>query len=553
LATFVASLETQSASQPASTRLQPASAANDYPFAIRLVTALTPLAVLAHGYHPYAEDGGLYAAGVKYLLDPALYPHSAAFVLEPTRLSIFAPAIAALARAVPVTPDAQLHTVLPIALFALHLSSIWVTLFATWMLSARCWPDRTARAGAVALLAGWLGLPVAGTALLLMDPYLTARSFATPCMALALAAALDATSPTLVPRTRRRACALCAASLAIAAAMHPLMAAYAIAATLTLLSLRSPRRNIEIWATAALSVSALALAAVSQHLAKPESFAYLSIASSRTYWFPALWRWYELAGLAAPLAILAILAWPRNNRPAPARAAQPAPPQPSIRLLARMAVLTSATSWLVATLFARAQLAAHPIARIQPLREFQVVYLIMTLALGAKLGESLLRRNPWRWGAAALLLGTPMLLASRATFPNSPHIELPAASPQNPWQQAFLWVRTNTPKEALFALDPDYINAPGEDAQCFRAIAERSALPDYSKDGGEASIAPALTDAWTTGQTAQRNLNSPATTDAARSAALRPLGVDWLVLNRTSPTRLECPYRNAAVQVCRLP
>ena len=72
--------------------------------------------------------------------------------------------------------------------------------------------------------------------------------------------------------------------------------------------------------------------------------------------------------------------------------------------------------------------------------------------------------------------------------------------------QAFLWIRGNTPKDALFALDADYINAPGEDAQSFRAIAERSALPDYSKDGGEASIAPDLTAAWSIGQAAQRGL-----------------------------------------------
>ena len=78
---------------------------------------------------------------------------------------------------------------------------------------------------------------------------------------------------------------------------------------------------------------------------------------------------------------------------------------------------------------------------------------------------------------------------------------------RNLWVQAFVWIRGNTPKDALFALDADYINAAGEDAQCFRAIAERSALPDYSKDGGEASIAPELADAWAIGQAAQQRLS----------------------------------------------
>ena len=52
-------------------------------------------------------------------------------------------------------------------------------------------------------------------------------------------------------------------------------------------------------------------------------------------------------------------------------------------------------------------------------------------------------------------------------------------------------------------LDSHYITSPGEDAQSFRAIAERSAMPDYSKDGGEASIMPGLTSAWMSGVVAQ--------------------------------------------------
>ena len=77
-------------------------------------------------------------------------------------------------------------------------------------------------------------------------------------------------------------------------------------------------------------------------------------------------------------------------------------------------------------------------------------------------------------------------------------------------------------------------------------------IRDSSKDGGEASIAPQLTAAWTLAQSAQRNLSAPATTDAERLAALRPFGVTWVVLQSTASTHLDCPYRNAAVTVCRL-
>ena len=84
-----------------------------------------------------------------------------------------------------------------------------------------------------------------------------------------------------------------------------------------------------------------------------------------------------------------------------------------------------------------------------------------------------------------------MICAERTTFPASRHLELPGAlvwkssgSKGNAWEQAFVWISRNTPKNAMFALDAEYITKPGEDAQGFRAIAERSVLPDYSKDGG---------------------------------------------------------------------
>jgi hypothetical protein len=497
-------------------------------------------------------------AGVNRLLDPALYPHSTAFVLEPMRHSLFAPTVAAAVRLTRLS--------LPVVLLALHLASIWLTLFAAWMLAARCWPSRPARAGAVVLLACWLALPIAGTALLFMDPYATARSLSTPAMVLALACALDMTergSP-FNPQKRQRGLFLCAASLAVAAAMHPLMAAYALGATLMLLAARAPNRTLRPCATAALAASALALAACLQAVARPESADTIRVALTRTYWFPAQWRWYELLGLAAPLAILSIFAFRKPGAPSIAhlRSGSPASLLAGVRMggmneasraLARMAVAVGATSCLIALLFARAAAPTHLIARLQPLRAFQIVYLVLTLTLGATLGERLLRRIPWRWAAAILLLGGISFAAGRIAFPNSNHLELPGTAPRNPWAQAFLWARDHTPKDALFALDADYINAPGEDAQCFRAIAQRSALADYSKDGGEASIAPELTAEWVRGQAAQQGLSAPSTSDAARLSELRPLGVSWVVLQAGASTRFDCPFANSAVKLCRLP
>jgi hypothetical protein len=585
LATSVAAIESQSGSEQIAQIARVdrggfVAPRRERVFPLLLVSALTIFAVSVNGYHPFAEDGGLYLAGVNRLLDPALYPHATAFVLEPMRHSLFAPTVAAAVRLTRLP--------LPAVLLALHLASIWATLFAAWMLAARCWPSRRARAGAVVLLACWLALPIAGTALLFMDPYTTARSLSTPAMVLALAGALQSTaSTTPFHPQKRRGLLLCIASLAFAAAVHPLMAAYALGATLMLLAARSPNRTLRLCATVVLAASALAFAACLQAVAKPESADTIRVAMTRTYWFPAQWRWFELLGLAAPLAILSFFAFRKLGAPSIAHVAMggmkgvPSIPlgAPSIarslrngweltsqhmgrigdgadeasRALARMAIAIGATSCLIALTFARAASATHLIARLQPLRAFQIVYLILILALGAQLGERILKRSAWRWIATILLLGGIGFTAARSAFPNSNHLELPSLAPKNPWAQAFLWVRDHTPKDALFALDADYINAPAEDAQCFRAIARRSALADYSKDGGEASIAPVLTGEWVRDQAAQQALSAPSTTDAQRIATLRPLGVTWLVLEAAAATRLDCPYANASVRVCRLP
>ena len=500
-----------------------------------IATLLAVLALLVHGYHPYAYDGGVYVAGVKRLLNPTLYPHDTAFVLQPTRLSVFAPVVAALARGSTLG--------LPATLLFLHFATIWATLFAAWLLASACWSSAPARLGAVSLLACWLTLPVAGTALVLMDPYLTARSFSTPLTVLALGAVLS-----LRGRSRGaqiRGTLLCLASLALAFLMHPLMAAYASVAVLLLVATQARTATLRTWAPPALCV-ALLVAAFAGHLIAPdESSAAHAAALSRTFWFPSQWRWYELAGLVAPLAILGTYAWVRRERRNGATA------------LARAAVLLGLTALAVAVTLARPECTAHLIARLQPLRAFCIVYLVMTLVLGAELGERFLRRNPARWTCTLLLLCIPMYLVQRSTYSHSAHLEFSQARSPNLWVQAFLWVRSNSPADVYFAIQSDYMNAPGEDAQAFRVIADRSSLPDYSNDGGEASVAPDLSSAWLAGANAQRSLDElsgmPADrADAARRAVLAATGIDWLILKADSATNLPCPYHNAGVKVCRL-
>lgn len=496
------------------------------------MTLLTAIALAVHGYHPYAEDGGLYMAEIKRLLDPGLYPHGTEFVTGHLHFSLFAPMVAWAAR--------RSHMTVEMVLLLFYLASLWGTLFAGWLLAARCYLRRELRAGAVALLAMWITLPVAGTSLMLMDPYVTARSLSTPCVLLALAGVLEALSPDELTGSRRwRGLVVCCVALFAAATIHPLMAAYGLGCVLVLVFILSPVRRVRVWGTAGLCVIAVGIAASIQAVAPPESAAYLRVAMTRYYWFPANWHLYEQFGLAAPLIILAMIGL-RKSRDGEARAA-----------LARMATICGVVAVIVAVFFARQGLATHMVARLQPLRIFQIVYVVMILVVGATLAEWVLQQRVWRWMAAFSLFACVMLFAERQTFSHSAHLELPWRVPANPWEQAFVWISKNTPKDALFALDAHYITSSEEDAQSFRAIAERSMLPDYSKDGGEASITPKLTAAWITGERAQTGLSIES--DAQRIAVLRPLGVTWVVLRGASGTSFSCAYRNDAVKVCRLP
>ena len=496
---------------------------------ISVTALLTAFAFAIAGYHPFAEDGGVYVPGVRKLLDPALYPTFTAFVTEHLRFSLFAPLVATLVRLTPF----QLEPVL----LMLYVASLWATLHAGWMVTVRLTSEPAARLGAVALLACWLTLPIAGTSLMLMDPYLTARSLTTPLTLVALAWTLDALAG------KRLGWLLAALAIAAAAMLHPLMAGYGLAATLLLACTGARAASLRRYGPWTLLAVALLSAAVLQLTAAPESAAYRQIVHTRYYWFPFAWHWYEWLGLIAPLLLLD-------------RLRQVSSASNALRWIARAALLLGGIALIAALLFGRESLHTHTIARLQPLRAFQIVYELMILLLGAWLGRTLLQQHVWRWVLLLAGMGVLFFAIQRQTYPSSSHIEWPwgasAATPRNPWEQAFLWARDQTPKDALFALDAHYITqAPHEDAQCFRAIAQRSALPDYSKDGGEAAITPALADAWLAGQTAQTGLESAS--DAERLLRLKPYRVSWIVLEQSSPTAWSCPYRNASVKVCQLP
>jgi len=500
-----------------------------------LVSALlTPLSLLILGYHPYAEDGGLYLAGVEYLLNPSLFPHLREFVTAPLQYSAFAPCLAFLVR----HSGASFEQVV----FSVFLLCLWATIFAAWRLAQQCFRSLEEQLGATLLVALWLSLPVAGTSLMLIDPYLTARSVSTPLVLLAVAATLAALDAHHSADRRGSRSNLLAAVflLALAASFHPLMAGYGAAFVISILWIEAPRPRSRGWKAVCLIVAGLALASVVHAVSPLPSASSARVALTRSYWFLAQWEWFEVLGLIAPLLILAAML--RSRRFA------------QFHSFARATIAVGVAATVIALCFARANLNNHGVAHLQPLRVFQVIYFALLLALGGWLARIVLRTVWWRWILASLVLGVPVAIPAWLVFPHSPHLELwlPAqmGGAANQWVAAFRWIRENTPADALFALDANYISDPTEDAQSFRAIAERSALPDFSKDGGEAAVNTNLSEAWVRGVDAQQALSSE--DDSTRLKALKMFDVTWLVLHSSAPTESPCPYDNGTVKVCHL-
>ena len=188
----------------------------NFPRGLYLRLALVTLAaVLVHGYHLGVDDSAIYIPAIKQVADPSLYPFGAEFFLSHAHLSLFADLVGGTARLSRLPAD--------LVIFAWHGIGIFLLLLAGWRLLAACFESERARWAGVALLAAAFSVPVAGTALVIMDPYLTARSLSTP-------ATLFGIAEILAGRWRRAMM-----WLLLTAAIHPQMAFYAAAFAASLL------------------------------------------------------------------------------------------------------------------------------------------------------------------------------------------------------------------------------------------------------------------------------------------------------------------------------
>ncbi len=469
-------------------------------FAILLLLAVG--AFLVHGYHPGVEDAEIYLPGIEKMLHPELFPFNAQFFDSHAHLTLFPNLIAESAR---IT-----HLPLDVVLLGWEAGSIFLLLLACWKLSGELFVSPRARWCGVALIAALLTLPIAGTALYILDQYANPRN-------LAAFAAIFAVTYTLKQK-------YFVASLWIifAAAVHPLMAVFTFSFCVLLVWMRNPKAELA------------ALLPIGILFAHP-SAAYREAAPH--YFYILNWQSYEWLGIVAPVALL----WWFGKI---ARSKKLA----NLELVCRSLIVYDLVYFLGALIFT-IPARFEGLARLQPLRSLHLLYILLFLICGGFLGEYVLQNRIWRWAALFVPLCLGMFVAQRELFSASPHIEWSLSSQKNNWAHAFVWARENTPTNAIFALDPQLMRIPGEDTHGFRAIAERSMLADATKDAGAVSMFPDLADEWHRQVQAASGWKHFQLQDFKR---LQEYGVNWIVLQQPGIQGLSCPYSNKEVLVCRL-
>jgi hypothetical protein len=482
---------------------------------LALLLVITFAAVLIHGYHPYVEDAEIYVPGIKKALNPALYPYNQGFFASHARLTLFPNLIAGSIRLT--------HLPFDWALLLWHCFSIFLLLLACWHIGRLAFRDPLARWGGVALVASLLTIPIAGTALYIMDQYLNTRSLSTPAVLFIIINVAE--------------CKFVRAGLwaLFTATIHPLMVVFGVSYAISLFwfSTRELKSSPQPrYATTMAILSPLGLF-------PPVTDAYREVLNSRDYFFLLRWQWYEWLGIFAPLLILWWFARIAQKR--------------DLQMLRAMclALVMFGLIFFVAGLIITVPARLANYAELQPMRGLHLVYILLFVFAGGFLAQFVLRDRAWRWLILFVPICAGMAFAQRQLFPDTPHVEWPGAAPHNDWVEAFLWIRNNTPTDAYFALDPNHMEAPGEDQHGFRAIAERSMLADHIKDSGAVTMFPALAETWHEQVHAQDGWKKFQLRDFERLKA--QFGVSWITLQKPGIPGLNCPYQSRTLLVCQIP
>lgn len=488
-----------------------------------ILTLLTAATFLIHGYHPAVEDAAVYNPSILKLLHPQLYPFGSEFFELQSRLTLYPQLIAYSARLTHLSLDATL--------FVWQIVMSFLLLFAAKWLISLCFEARAAHWAGVCLIASLFTLSVAGTALYIKDEYLTPRAFALIAALFMIIAALH-----------RKYWPIFLLA-AFSAVIHPMMFIYGLSFVSVFIWLRwrstSPKKQPHL-SNAAIATLLLPFGFTFKY----PSQTYIQVIHLRRYFFLAEWKWFEWLGLLGPIAILWGFAWLARRRN-----------QSALALLCSTAAIYQSV-WFAISVVMTIPPSLIILAHYQPMRSLQLTYVLMFLVGGAFLGEYVLKRRVWLWVILFAPLCFGMFYAQRQLFPASPHIELPGRAPANDWLLAFDWIRSNTPTDAIFALNPDHMHLPGEDEQGFRAVAQRSMLADAVKDSAPAAIIPEfpLAEEWKKQTDALAGWTNFQITDFARLH--HDWNVTWVVIDSANFGKipaLDCPYAHHTLLVCRAP
>jgi hypothetical protein len=482
---------------------------------ILLLLVFTILAVAVMGYHPGIEDDGVYLTAVKSDLNPALYPHDSAFFRVQMQATLFDQGIAGFVR----------FTHIPLASteFLFQFASILVILISCWSIARTLFDDKRMQWAGVALTAAMLTLPVAGTAIYLADQHLHPRNIATALVLLAVSRILRDRLWHAVPL------------LLVSFVLHPIMALLGISFCFFLtMALLEP---VHAWLRSLRN--SLAAAVPLGWIFESPTTSWHRALETRTYYFLYRWTWYEWLGALGPIVLFWLL-WRFALNRGQAKLARFA-----------LAVFAYGVVHQIASIIVLASPALIRLTPMQPMRYLQLIYVFMVLIGGCLLGKHFLKASTLRWAAFLIIVNTGMFASQRVLFHGSPHLELPRSRSNNPWLESFAWIRSNTPIDAYFAMDPNYLSTPGEDHHSFRALAERSQLADMVKDPAVVSQVPDLGPDWEAQVNATANWRHFHLQDFQRLKTA--FGVDWALVSYPAPAGLQCKWHNARLAVCAIP
>lgn len=468
------------------------------------------------GYHPGIEDDTTYLSALEHDLNPALYPHDLQFVTVQLQLSLFDNIVAESVRLT--------HLSLPVVALLWQFGGLFGLMLGCWEIVSRCYREPCARWAGVSFVAVMLAMPVSLSELFLADQHLHPRLMTTDLILFAVVAILG------------RRWWLAVLLLGVGAVFHPLMAAFGMSFCF-FLALEQAWPGW--WALAGRgSMRAGAMTLPIAWLAEKPTAAWQQATGWRTFLYLYKWPWYGWLTIAAPLALLGWLRAQARRRG-----------EATLGLLAT-SLLTYSALQIAVALILLSPWAPRWFLQLEPMRFLHLMYLLTALLGAAAFGRWWLQSRAARWLVVFVPMLAVMYVDQSVEFYGSPHIEWPGQHASDPWLDAFAWIRTNTPVNAYFALDPQYTNAPLEGVHSFRALAERSMLADDVKDAGVVTHVPHLAPRWIEETTATHGWKRFGAGDFEHLGA--QFGVSWVLVDH-DVAGLPCPYHNSMLWVCQVP